>query len=285
MSVAEAGIVCVSCGYDLRGQPVEGRCPECGQRVSASIPETLPALSPSELRVAHRGSLLLSISGLAAVAFVAGTFFLFLIPFWNERKSLPFPLRFSAMMCPIIVVCGVLGYRQLRRVVPRDVDPDSIDFGALVGWVVALGFTGHWAAMMWLARTRYRHEQDDIIWLSLVTFFAISLAPVWTLGVDRMLRVMVLRTTGVSAPRPSNWQLLHEATRGIPCLVMIIFLMLLVLELADHAFSVGGSLLEGLATIGLPSALLTWLGLMLLHSVRALDARYATVFRIDGDRQ
>ena len=36
-SSVSAGVVCVGCGYDLRGLPGDGHCPECGQEIAQSV--------------------------------------------------------------------------------------------------------------------------------------------------------------------------------------------------------------------------------------------------------
>lgn len=45
-----ASLVCRKCGYDLRGLPVEGVCPECSMEVQSSIHRALELKHAEELR-------------------------------------------------------------------------------------------------------------------------------------------------------------------------------------------------------------------------------------------
>lgn len=62
------GVPCVRCGYDLAGLAMDGRCPECGEPVGASVSALTdgPPPLPFALKLA-RATLLL----LAAVFFMA----------------------------------------------------------------------------------------------------------------------------------------------------------------------------------------------------------------------
>ena len=47
---APAGTTCLACGYDLRGQPLDGACPECSGAVADGLPD-----SPARRQVVERG--------------------------------------------------------------------------------------------------------------------------------------------------------------------------------------------------------------------------------------
>lgn len=66
-----AELVCIECGYDLRGQSLESRCPECGTFVLESNQQSsLSRADANWVRGLRRGAMLLAITGVAS-AFVA----------------------------------------------------------------------------------------------------------------------------------------------------------------------------------------------------------------------
>ena len=68
-------IPCVSCAYDVRGQEISSRCPECGMAiVESALPDRLVFCSMPWLRKVVLGLMVLRYS----VAIVLGTFVLFL---------------------------------------------------------------------------------------------------------------------------------------------------------------------------------------------------------------
>ncbi len=65
--VAE-GVVCVGCGYDLRGQTTAGVCSECGSRISESTQAHLLRFAPSVwVRSLRRGAFMLAFGGIGYV--------------------------------------------------------------------------------------------------------------------------------------------------------------------------------------------------------------------------
>ena len=73
-AVVDADLLCVACGYNLRMQPVDGRCPECGATIRHTI--TFPHLARSAPR--WLVSLLDSVTVLLvaiAIAFIGLLFF------------------------------------------------------------------------------------------------------------------------------------------------------------------------------------------------------------------
>lgn len=58
VSRVEAGVACLRCGYDLRGLPPTGLCPECGAEVIWSIQRQSPLrlAPPAHLAALQRGA-------------------------------------------------------------------------------------------------------------------------------------------------------------------------------------------------------------------------------------
>src|SRR5690242_3809775 len=54
-------LICVACGYNLRGLRQDGRCPECGGTIARSIEEARRGVTLAELRAAWRVCLCLLI--------------------------------------------------------------------------------------------------------------------------------------------------------------------------------------------------------------------------------
>jgi hypothetical protein len=46
----QSPLVCSSCGYALRGLPLEGVCPECGTEIQASVHAAVDAAHAAEMR-------------------------------------------------------------------------------------------------------------------------------------------------------------------------------------------------------------------------------------------
>ena len=73
METIRTRLPCYRCGYDLTGQPVEGRCPECGRAVVASLAANIEhAQHPLvALRSPWRVAIALVACGLATLLSVA----------------------------------------------------------------------------------------------------------------------------------------------------------------------------------------------------------------------
>lgn len=62
----EASIPCLRCGYELRGLPLAGRCPECGWEIERSLRGNLYRYAPTEfVRRMHVGALVAEIAVLS----------------------------------------------------------------------------------------------------------------------------------------------------------------------------------------------------------------------------
>jgi hypothetical protein len=82
--VEPVALHCVRCRYDLRGQPPEGRCPECGLPVrnSAAAPDELHLAPPRWLWAIACGAALVLF---AQVLFISGMFFAGSPGLWSIR--------------------------------------------------------------------------------------------------------------------------------------------------------------------------------------------------------
>lgn len=84
----DRSLLCGTCGYELRGLPVSGVCPECGMAVAASLKaHALRWVAPDYLATLRRGATLLEVG---AVFRVASIFVVWFSGFWvgGQGKAL-----------------------------------------------------------------------------------------------------------------------------------------------------------------------------------------------------
>ncbi len=107
--VVEAGIGCRRCGYELRGLPAGGRCPECGTLVARSLHGDLLRYSDERyLAALHRGVVLILAAVaaqlvLAVLSIVAG-----ISMAWAPAAaaSLPLLASFAATTVSLVLLLG-----------------------------------------------------------------------------------------------------------------------------------------------------------------------------------
>ncbi len=96
--LARPGVLCVQCGYDLRGTPRDGRCPECGTLVATSEQQ---GVSTRWRRFVKRRARYIWLGlGICVLGFAIG---------------LIYRQRVSAQEKRICTRCGYLEYRRLTE--------------------------------------------------------------------------------------------------------------------------------------------------------------------------
>ena len=116
-------VTCVSCGYDLRGLPPAGDCPECGVAIHAAL-----SWRPGP-RAWRRSAVLVSVSAVATVLTLVCHH---LYCFYHATRSGPVELFHTlAGVCSLVVfVACVAAFVHVLR---------SRTLGALAGFVISLG--------------------------------------------------------------------------------------------------------------------------------------------------
>ena len=221
-----AGSVCDDCGYDLRQTPRDGRCPECGSPARVSLgPKLLPPTT-TQRRQLRQAAFWLALSHAAGLGFLVIGPLLNFVPFWDGDKSLPFPLRFSAMMCPIVVGAGMLGVRRLLDTLGdlADPAPQLPTRGEVSGGLCGLGLAGFWGSMMLLARSEARGEIEAIATCAMLSLAPLLAAGPWLYEVARLTRAAreTLATTREAGGETHGRVGLHDRRLyALPALVVL----------------------------------------------------------------
>jgi len=97
---APTSVRCERCGYDLREQPDEGACPECGQTLAESI---------RRRRRARNATILLVLAGPGFLALeIAGFFVVLAIDAFAIFDP---PFLFAATAAPLVAALAAVGLR------------------------------------------------------------------------------------------------------------------------------------------------------------------------------
>lgn len=106
---------CVSCGYNVRGLPADGACPECGTPIPASLHgRLLRYASPGYLAMLHRGAVVVETAIAAQAVMVMAAVFL---PWFTSRAGAPAWLKAVAIaadgVTTALSVLGLIGWWML----------------------------------------------------------------------------------------------------------------------------------------------------------------------------
>jgi hypothetical protein len=96
--LARPGVLCVQCGYDLRGTPRDGRCPECGTLVAVS--EQQGVSTPWRRFIKRRAGYVWLGLGICALGFAI---------------SVTYRQRAGAVETRVCTRCGYVQYRYLTE--------------------------------------------------------------------------------------------------------------------------------------------------------------------------
>ncbi len=107
--VVEAGIGCRRCGYELRGLPAGGRCPECGTLVARSLHGDLLRYSDERyLAALHRGVVLILAAVAAQLVIVVLSIVVGFSMAWARppATTLPFLVSLAAAAVSLVLLLG-----------------------------------------------------------------------------------------------------------------------------------------------------------------------------------
>lgn len=255
---------CVECGYDLRGQPPDGHCPECDAAVERALAgDALRVSSRGWLIALHNGLRLLSLS-FATLVFVCPALALTLyVRPWNQpAERLWAALTIGATLGAVIA--AFVGLILVTRRDPRDQNrapgwdarrrtrAATILIAVLVA-LLALGMGPF--GLTWLSARPYRFGTSLL--------FAILLAMLGAWFAHHALVLLGRASSGDSAwARATRFMILATAAVGIGGGVA------LMLEITTG----WGGAVAGISLMQLP--LLIWIDLMILWGLagRTRDA-------------
>lgn len=102
----DSSLLCVSCGYDLRGLPAEGACPECATPIARSLlGDRLAGADVRWLTLVHRGQ---KLAAWGLTILIAGFGAFVALPFWLLLLSIGSGNRLGGKV-PWIVGFGLIG--------------------------------------------------------------------------------------------------------------------------------------------------------------------------------
>lgn len=223
-------VYCRRCGYDVRGQRVDGRCPECGERV---YPSVLALLDPDASRLpvlrdpARVGTGLLLIVGSALAAIVLSRVLPVLA--WIDSLDPTSTGRFAGLVpsmffvvAPMVLLLGLWGIHLLM---PRDDDAGGRGpSNAAVRRDLALmrgGIIGSAAGLLIITWPGLRDSPSSAdMFILLVTQFGLATAAIFTfIGLHRVLRAV--------GQRSRNYRKARGNRQGINALIAAVISVLI----------------------------------------------------------
>ncbi|NLF31380.1 MAG: hypothetical protein GX591_10920 [Planctomycetes bacterium] len=168
-----AELPCVSCGYTLRGLMTDGRCPECGTDLAASLdPRLLRFAPPAYVRTLAMG--LLVIFGGGSLCFIATLVLTILVQTLAEGPREQ-GLGIATMVSGLVATClmGILGTWLLTTPDPESWDEPLLSARRTTRVVVPLLLGYLLLALLTVAADRAPYADDDLLPAEVVALAAV----------------------------------------------------------------------------------------------------------------